>query len=237
MSADGASSDLALLLMNAKNQVTLWGPEGEIQDYASKFWNGLVGTYHRQRWETFIQRLVLSLDKSDNVPDDYSLHKDMLKLGEKFCDDQSATFSTIPRGDTLDIIRTRIFDKFDHAESMYDCYDVDASVLLHAPRTVPKNLIVWTRVPAQLATLCTLDSLCLAFVPDQGALLSNLEGLHSSPKRAGIKHTTKLCAKQGNRIHTGVAPQQSSMRQLHISTFALAFPGCYSRPYRCCGNY
>lgn len=38
---------------NARNQITLWGPEGEITDYASKSWGGLVGGYYVPRWEIF----------------------------------------------------------------------------------------------------------------------------------------------------------------------------------------
>jgi len=40
----------ALWVFNARNQITLWGPDGEISDYAAKHWAGLVGTYYGQRW-------------------------------------------------------------------------------------------------------------------------------------------------------------------------------------------
>ncbi|KAF2019260.1 glycoside hydrolase family 89 protein [Aaosphaeria arxii CBS 175.79] len=39
----------------ARNQLTLWGPEGEINDYASKQWGGLVGGYYLPRWEVFLE--------------------------------------------------------------------------------------------------------------------------------------------------------------------------------------
>jgi alpha-N-acetylglucosaminidase len=38
----------------ALNQVTLWGPDGEINDYASKQWGGLVGPYYGARWKVFL---------------------------------------------------------------------------------------------------------------------------------------------------------------------------------------
>ncbi|KEF52074.1 alpha-N-acetylglucosaminidase [Exophiala aquamarina CBS 119918] len=38
---------------NAINQVTLWGPNGEISDYASRQWAGLVGSYYLPRWQIF----------------------------------------------------------------------------------------------------------------------------------------------------------------------------------------
>jgi len=49
--------DEKLFLFNARNQLTLWGPLGEISDYASKQWNGLIGTYYRPRWELFLKTL------------------------------------------------------------------------------------------------------------------------------------------------------------------------------------
>jgi len=50
--------DRKLFLFNARNQLTLWGPLGEISDYASKQWNGLIGTYYRRRWEFFLESLL-----------------------------------------------------------------------------------------------------------------------------------------------------------------------------------
>ncbi|RMZ10805.1 hypothetical protein D0862_03116 [Hortaea werneckii] len=39
---------------NARNQITLWGPRGEISDYGSKQWGGLIGSYYLPRWERFV---------------------------------------------------------------------------------------------------------------------------------------------------------------------------------------
>lgn len=39
---------------NARNQVTLWGPNGEINDYAGKEWSGLIKTYYLPRWRIFV---------------------------------------------------------------------------------------------------------------------------------------------------------------------------------------
>jgi hypothetical protein len=40
-----------LFLFNARNQITLWGWEGEIVDYASKHWAGVVLDYYgTARW-------------------------------------------------------------------------------------------------------------------------------------------------------------------------------------------
>jgi len=47
-------------VFNAKNQVTLWGL-GNIHDYASKLWSGLVGDYYHTRWAMFGKALLASL--------------------------------------------------------------------------------------------------------------------------------------------------------------------------------
>ncbi|KAF7715307.1 Alpha-N-acetylglucosaminidase [Penicillium ucsense] len=47
----------AFLEYNARNQITLWGPDGEIADYASKQWGGLVSTYYVPRWRIFCKYL------------------------------------------------------------------------------------------------------------------------------------------------------------------------------------
>lgn len=66
---------------NARNQITLWGPKGEIIDYANKQWAGklyqgsfllqsenifhcfpgVVSQYFKPRWELFIDNLNTSL--------------------------------------------------------------------------------------------------------------------------------------------------------------------------------
>jgi alpha-N-acetylglucosaminidase len=43
---------------NARNQITQWGPDGEINDYASKSWGGLVGDYYLPRWKAFLGYLA-----------------------------------------------------------------------------------------------------------------------------------------------------------------------------------
>ncbi|XP_054708484.1 alpha-N-acetylglucosaminidase-like [Uloborus diversus] len=40
---------------NARNQITLWGPTGQILDYANKQWAGLITAYYQQRWKLFFE--------------------------------------------------------------------------------------------------------------------------------------------------------------------------------------
>lgn len=55
--ASGSQSLSSYYEYNARNQITLWGPQGQISDYASKSWAGLVSTYYVPRWEMFVQYL------------------------------------------------------------------------------------------------------------------------------------------------------------------------------------
>ncbi|KAH0493356.1 hypothetical protein TgHK011_000030 [Trichoderma gracile] len=44
----------------ARNQITLWGPSGQLIDYASKPWSGLMKTYHLKRWQMFVEYLIVT---------------------------------------------------------------------------------------------------------------------------------------------------------------------------------
>jgi len=46
---------------NARNQITLWGPTGQISDYASKSWGGLVSSYYLPRWRIFVDYLASTI--------------------------------------------------------------------------------------------------------------------------------------------------------------------------------
>ena len=45
--------DKSWLEYNARNLVTLWGPNGEISNYARKQWNGLIKYYYKPQWVLF----------------------------------------------------------------------------------------------------------------------------------------------------------------------------------------
>ncbi|KAH8324250.1 hypothetical protein KR074_002367 [Drosophila pseudoananassae] len=46
---------------NARNQITAWGPDGQILDYACKQWSGLVKDYYKPRWSLFIDDVNVAL--------------------------------------------------------------------------------------------------------------------------------------------------------------------------------
>lgn len=56
----------AVYEFNARNQITLWGPLGEIKDYATKQWSGVVSSYYLPRWQLFLDYLSICLH--DGLP-------------------------------------------------------------------------------------------------------------------------------------------------------------------------
>ena len=55
------SQETLLYEWNARNQITLWGPKGEILDYAVKQWSGVVRDYLLPRWGVFVDELLGAL--------------------------------------------------------------------------------------------------------------------------------------------------------------------------------
>ncbi|KAG1682555.1 Alpha-N-acetylglucosaminidase [Nymphon striatum] len=54
--------------MNAKNQISLWGPKGEILDYATKQWSGVLVDYFLPRWKLFVDMLASSVKSGKSFP-------------------------------------------------------------------------------------------------------------------------------------------------------------------------
>lgn len=69
--AVGDDDVLDLYEYNAKIQVTLWGPNGEIVDYANKQWGGMVKDFFLPRWEVFFtfvnDSIANNIDLDENV--------------------------------------------------------------------------------------------------------------------------------------------------------------------------
>ena len=61
----GEASSSWLREFNARNQVTLWGPHGEVLDYAAKPWSGLMRDYYLRRWMLFYKMLARCLARGE----------------------------------------------------------------------------------------------------------------------------------------------------------------------------
>ncbi|EMP40511.1 Alpha-N-acetylglucosaminidase [Chelonia mydas] len=95
--------------LNARNQVTLWGPNGNILDYANKQLGGLVLDYYRVRWSLFVSVLVESLTTGNPFHQE-QFNQAVLQLERGFIYN-GKRYPSQPAGDTLEIVR-KIFLKY-----------------------------------------------------------------------------------------------------------------------------
>lgn len=75
-----ATCTVAYYEYNARNQITLWGPTGQISDYASKSWGGLISSYYLPRWQLFVSHTLNGTTASNGV--NAALSADLLKFEE-----------------------------------------------------------------------------------------------------------------------------------------------------------
>ena len=98
-----------LFEFNARNLVTLWGPDGNINDYAAKSWAGLYIDYYYPRWKLFIDEIIDAI-KSGSEFDINKFRTDALNFGKSW-QNQSNRYSSEPIGNTSAIAK-ELYDKY-----------------------------------------------------------------------------------------------------------------------------
>ncbi|KAF2104360.1 putative alpha-N-acetylglucosaminidase [Rhizodiscina lignyota] len=87
-----ASSVASFYEYNARNQITLWGPDAEINDYASKSWGGLISSYYVPRWQIFVDYLLKTTPATYNYT---ALSDQVLSFGLGWQSDHSDSFAGV----------------------------------------------------------------------------------------------------------------------------------------------
>lgn len=82
---------------NARNQLTLWGPKGEVLDYAGKQWGGMVGDFFAKRWDLFFTEMNNSLINNTPFVEKVVANKIFHEVEIAFTHDRSL-FPTEPKG-------------------------------------------------------------------------------------------------------------------------------------------
>lgn len=90
---------------NARNQITLWGPKGEIRDYAAKQWSGLIADYYKPRWQVFISALNDSLINNTTYNRTAVKEITFLTVEEPF-GLADKLYPVEPQGDSIEIVST-----------------------------------------------------------------------------------------------------------------------------------
>ena len=100
------------LEFNARNQITLWGPHGEINDYAKKEWGGLVSSYYKKRYEllfVMVEKTLMQGNKSSWNQNEYQTNV-MNQVSLPWSND-TTPFPSQPEHDLLDVI-VALHDKY-----------------------------------------------------------------------------------------------------------------------------
>lgn len=88
---------------NARNQITLWGPDANIEDYANKMWGGMVRNYYNPRWELFVSYLIDAVSQGTPFASK-KFRASLFKQETKWTFDNNS-FPDNPVGDTLGIAK------------------------------------------------------------------------------------------------------------------------------------
>ncbi|XP_048758638.1 alpha-N-acetylglucosaminidase-like isoform X2 [Ostrea edulis] len=93
------------LQFNARNQITLWGPRGEIRDYACKQWSGLIKDYYLPRWDIFVNYTldIMLHNKTYNATELDIMIYDKVEFPFSYRLDQ---YPTEPQGDSVAIVKS-----------------------------------------------------------------------------------------------------------------------------------
>jgi len=143
------------LRFNALNQITLWGPTGEINDYAQKQWQGLMGDYYGGRWERALAAANASI-AARVAYDPAAVASDLMAFGQAF-DKSDKAYPTTPTGNVLAACEAAV--------ARYTKAPPTASFTPTANQTVsavPVADALTTDVD-QLSALCDLDPTCACF--------------------------------------------------------------------------
>lgn len=96
------NSEIDLYELNARNQITLWGPRGEISDYACKQWTELFHHYYIPRWRVFLAAALDAKARKENFDERSAQMIVRTTVEEKF---PLIEINPINGGDTMTIAR------------------------------------------------------------------------------------------------------------------------------------
>ena len=167
------------LEFNARNQITMWGPDENIEDYAGKEWSGLVKDYYGGRWSLFTSSVWKAVS-SGQVFDQNGYEEARFKF-EQGWSYTVHPYPTEPVGDTI-AIALGLYQKYIRSATyIQDHYqeevgrDVVGNSLYGGGFPMP-----WTRDLGQVAFLCDVNPTCVGF-NSAGILKNSTQPLSSVP--------------------------------------------------------
>jgi len=107
--AGSDKTEADLYEFNARNQLTLWGPDGNINDYARKSWNGLYGDYYYTRYRMFVEDVTAAVAAGKDF--DQGAYNAKCSAFEKNWQNSKTTYPTTGNGKTIAVARS-LADKY-----------------------------------------------------------------------------------------------------------------------------
>ena len=158
--------DASNFLFNAKNQITLWGPHGEINDYSTRQWNGVVGDYQYVRWTEYLKTVAKCVFANATLDlGDY--HERMMKFGLAWAYDDAKQYIEKAEGDFLEVGQY-LLEHYFHRSGEF---------AYHSDMTGAPEGVYFTSVSRDvevLSVLCLQDPWCEGF-NSKGELFHGLE--------------------------------------------------------------
>ena len=144
---------------NARYQITLWGPSGQINDYAEKHWAGLVGTYYYGRWSLWLSTLQNAV-KTGKPVDTEKYGADLLSWEQNWCQ-SNESHTTVPAPGVVAVSQSLVESwAMPSSGSQYKAY----------PNTVVNKFDIHPGTPLvskdidQMKVLCDVEPSCVGFI-------------------------------------------------------------------------
>eukprot|EP01084_Bolivina_argentea_P088867 160445_1 len=87
---------------NARNLITIWGPNGQINNYASKQWGDIIGKYYKPQWQMFVNQVVQCM-KENKAWDQGTFDSQVYNEIELPFQNQTGGYNIDPIGDTAQV--------------------------------------------------------------------------------------------------------------------------------------
>lgn len=109
-------NEIRIYEMNARNQITLWGPSGEITDYACKQWAEMFHYYYIPRWSMFLNAALESKLRNE-VFDEKGTQKIVREIVEQGF--QTVDITPLPSNDVQSMALS-LYDKWGNVPGLDD---------------------------------------------------------------------------------------------------------------------
>eukprot|EP00117_Sycon_ciliatum_P016941 scpid38479/ scgid16158/ Alpha-N-acetylglucosaminidase; N-acetyl-alpha-glucosaminidase; Alpha-N-acetylglucosaminidase 82 kDa form; Alpha-N-acetylglucosaminidase 77 kDa form len=145
---------------NARYQITLWGPSGQINDYAEKHWAGLVGTYYRGRWNLWVETLLTAV--TTNTPVNTGQYGSALLAWEQAWCQANESYTSQPESSLVVTKSASLLAKWATAPSGAE-YQVFKDTVVNGFDIHAGQALVSKDVE-QLKMFCEMEPTCVGFI-------------------------------------------------------------------------